>query len=120
MLTPQQYEEHCKRLDEGRSKRRADLGVVWPTPEDAGTGVIPIEIAPGRGDLSYSSTFYPSFPSALSLINRVVSFARLFQSQPWIAAACMRMLTWAIRVPLKAYQRTGADPADRRQLHPGD
>ena len=98
MLTPQQYEEHCKRLDEGRSKRRADLGVVWPTPEDAGTGVIPIEIAPGRGDLSYSSTFYPSFPSALSLINRVVSFARLFQSQPWIAAACMRMLTWAIRM----------------------
>ena len=37
-------------------------------------------------------------------------------SQPWVAAAVMRMLTWAIRVPLKVYRREGDDPADRRRL----
>jgi HK97 family phage portal protein len=97
-------------------------GTVWPTPDDAGTGVIPLQLGPGRGDLRASSGFIPTFPTALGVINRTVSFARLFQSQPWVAAAVMRMLTWSVRVPLRTYQRTGAgeDDAVRKRLRPGD
>jgi HK97 family phage portal protein len=77
----------------------------------------PVEIAPGRGDLNRSSSLLGPegfIPNDLSLIgNRTVSFAKLFQTQPWIAAAVMRMLTWSIRVPLKVYRRTGEDSRER-------
>ena len=63
----------------------------------------------------------PSFPTALYLVgSRAVSFARLFMSQPWIAAAVMRMMTWGVKVPLKVYRRMGDDPADRQRLMPGE
>jgi HK97 family phage portal protein len=113
MLTPEQYEANCRRLDEGRAKRHAlDPATqwggvnVWPTPDDAGTGVVPISIGPGRGNLQYSSMHVPVVPTAMALINKTVSFARLFQTQPWVAAACMWMLTRAIRVPLRVYRKT--------------
>jgi HK97 family phage portal protein len=51
--------------------------------------------------------------------HRAVSFARIFQSQPWVAAAVMRMLTWAVRVPLRCYRRNN-DPNDRDILLPDD
>jgi HK97 family phage portal protein len=107
--TPAQREERIQTLEQRRSNRASG---VWPTPDEVGTGVV--EVGPGRGDLSYSSTFFPSpMPTALGLLGTgAVSFARLFQSQPWVAAAVMRMLTWAIRVPLKAYRRKD-DPHDR-------
>ena len=121
METPAEREARVARLEAGRAKRRANgMGTVWPTPDDAGLGVIPIEVAPGRGDLNYSSGFVPTIPTALRLVDRkVVSFARVFQSQPWVAAAVMRMLTWAVRVPLKCYHRQG-DPNERIPVHPGD
>ena len=119
MLTPAEYAEWQRGLDERRSKKQAQT--VWPTPDDAGTGVVPVEIAPGRGDMNYSSGFVPTFPTALWLVgNRAVSFTRLFMSQPWVAAAVMRMLTWAVRVPLKVYRRDGEDPADRVRLRGAD
>lgn len=82
----------------------------------------PIEIAPGRGDLRYSS--YPvggafdSFGVNLIGKNRTISYGRLFATQPWIAAAVIRLLSWSIRVPLKTYRRTGED--SRVRLMPGD
>jgi HK97 family phage portal protein len=120
MESPEQREQRIVRLELERSSRHAET-TVWPTPDDAGTGVIPLEIAPGRGNLNYTAGFIPTFPTALYMVGmRAVSFARLFMSQPWIAAAVMRMMTWAIRVPLKTYRRAGDDPADRIRLRPGD
>ena len=52
------------------------------------------------------------------LDNKVISYAKMFQTQPWVAAAVMRMLTWSIRVPLKTYRRTGDD--SRVRLRPDD
>ena len=120
METAGEREARITRLEAARNERRGQ-GTIWPTPDDAGTGVIPIQIGPGRGDLRYSSGFVPTFPTALGMIgNRAVSFARIFQSQPWVAAAVMRMLTWAIRVPLKCYQKGGDDPNNRERLRGGD
>ncbi|WP_217913226.1 phage portal protein [Miltoncostaea marina] len=84
----------------------------------------PVELAPGRGDLRGSSTpleeWFGSLGArgAVRLVGgKTVSYARLFAEQPWIGAAVMRMLTWAVRVPLKAYRRDGDD---RRRLRPDD
>lgn len=82
--------------------------------------------SPGRGDLTVSNTSSPWIGpedfrtiTELSLIgNRSISYSTLFQTQPWIAAAVMRMLTWSIRVPLKVYRR---EDDDRRvRLRPED
>lgn len=120
MKTPDEYRAWQAELDAKRGQRRTQDGVVWPTPDNTGMGTIPIQVAPGRGDLNYSSSYYPVVPTSLRLLGgRAVSFTRLFQSQPWIAAAVMRLLTWAIRVPLRAY-RTADDPNDRDPLAPGE
>lgn len=52
------------------------------------------------------------------LDGRNVSYARLFAEQVWVGAAVMRLMTWAVRVPLKVYRR-GAD-GERERLRPGD
>ena len=113
METLTEREDRIARLDQERRDRRA--GPVWPTPDNVGIGRV--QIAPGRGDLSVASWNEYDPPTALWTVgHRPVSFARLFMSQPWIGAAVMRMLTWAIRVPLKVYRRDGEDPADRIRL----
>lgn len=71
--------------------------------------------------MTRTSSFWgmAELPAFLQLIGRgTISYAKLFQTQPWIAAAVMRMLTWSVRVPLKVYRRTGDD--SRIQLRPGD
>lgn len=85
----------------------------------------PVEVAPGRGDLRYSSSPVTvggvsggRRSSAVMVGGRQVSYAELFATQTYIAAAVMRMLTWSIRVPLKAYRRTGDD--SRIRLGPKD
>lgn len=81
----------------------------------------PVEVGPGRGDLRYSSVpVTPGFvPSTVALSGgKQVSYAQLFASQTWVAAAVMRLLTFAVRVPLKAYRRTGDD--SRERLAPAD
>jgi HK97 family phage portal protein len=119
METAEQREQRIARLEAGRAARKAD--VTWPTPDDAGFPITPLQVAPGRGNLEFTSGFMPTFPTALRMLgNRTVSFSRIFMSQPWVAAAVMRMLTWGVRVPLRVYRRTGLDPADKIQLHPGD
>jgi HK97 family phage portal protein len=118
METQAQREQRIQRLERDRAERNA-IG-VWPTPDDIGSGVVPVEIGPGRGNLDYTSGFMPTIPTALWMVGKTVSFARLFQSQPWVAAAVMRMLTWAVRVPLKVYRKTGDDENSRVRLYPQD
>lgn len=86
------------------------------------------EIAPGRGDLSRTSVPVGPGGTLMGLaieptsINTVddfqISYAKLFAEQAWVAAAVMRMLTWAVRVPLKVYRRTGDD--SRVRLRPDE
>jgi HK97 family phage portal protein len=83
----------------------------------------PVELAPGRGDLTRSSmplaTWTMNGSGATPLIGgKTVSYGQLFASQIWVAAAVMRLLSWSIRVPLKAYRRTGDD--SRERLAPAD
>jgi HK97 family phage portal protein len=80
----------------------------------------PVEIEPGRGDLRFTSApvSVGDRLTAVSLVGKQVSFAKLFASQTWVAAAVMRLLTWSVRVPLKAYRRTGDD--SREQLRAKD
>ncbi len=81
----------------------------------------PVEIAPGRGDLRYGSVPVEHARDArhIRLVDgKPVSFAKIFSTQIMVAAAVMRMLTWSVKVPLKAYRRTGDD--SRERLRPGD
>lgn len=80
----------------------------------------PVEIAPGRGDLRKSSLPFSAYDRSFATLigGRTVSHADLFESQPLVAMAVMRLLTWCLRVPLKAYERTGDD--SRERLRPGD
>lgn len=86
-----------------------------------------VEIAPGRGDLNRTSVQLPlGMPNPMvgdawnlmTVEGKQISFAKLFAEQAWVAAAVMRMLTWAVRVPLKVYRRTDED--SRIRLRPDD
>jgi len=117
--TLDEREDRIRRLEEGRVGRLAQVHTSGLNPPDyIGTGYS--SVAPGRGNLAYSSQNVPVIPLALPLIGgRSISFTRIFQTQPWVAAAVMRLLTWAIRVPLRAY-RTSEDPNDRDEIKPGE
>jgi len=118
--TPEQFEARCRRLEESRAAMR---GRPAASLEPEG----PVEVAPGRGDLTRSSVpFAPSSPllpapwipapsntAVRTVDGRQVSFARIFAEQAWVAAAVLRMLTWSVRVPLKVYRRTGDDSRER-------
>ena len=86
-----------------------------PVLYDMDTG--PVEIAKGRGDLRSSSVPVMAGEWASSSIalagSRRVSFARLFATQPMVAAAVMWLLAESVRVPLKMYERTGDDSRER-------
>lgn len=78
------------------------------------------EVSPGNGDLTYNSVpFTVTDTIGAFLGGRPISYARVFAEQPWVAIAVMRLLTWAIRVPLKAYRRVDAD-GDKERLKPGE
>lgn len=82
----------------------------------------PIEIAEGRGDLRFSSVPFEFWPggggNVVTVDGRVVSHADLYAKQTWIAAAVKRLLSWSVRVPLKAYRQTGDDSRERLREHP--
>jgi HK97 family phage portal protein len=79
----------------------------------------PVELGEGRGDLRYSSMPFELWDGGPFFEGRPVSYAKVFATQPWVAIAVMRLLTWAIRVPLKVYRREDDDGA-RTRLRPGD
>lgn len=118
METAEQRELRIARLEESRTARGTQLASQV------------VEVAPGRGDLTRVSVpvgpssplLQPWIPNVGSGIYTVdgkqVSYARIFAEQPWVAAAVMRMLTWAVRVPLKVYRRTGDD--SRLRLRDGE
>lgn len=121
METAEQRAQRIEQLERSREERRG-LAAQEPTG--------PVEIAPGRGDLNrvnvpqlelggLAGPFLTPQTRTLYLVDgRPVSYSRVFAEQPWIAAAVMRMLTWAIRVPLKVYRRTGDD--SRVRLRPDE
>lgn len=83
----------------------------------------PVEIAVGRGDLRFGSIPFNAWSAgggAVDMVGgQVVSYGQIFATQVWVAAAVMRMLGGAIRVPLKAYRRTSDDGRERlRPPHP--
>jgi HK97 family phage portal protein len=80
----------------------------------------PVELAPGRGDLRFSSVPFNAYDRGFATLigGRTVSYADLFESQPLVAMGVTRLLTWSLRVPLKAYLRTGDD--SRERLRAGD
>jgi HK97 family phage portal protein len=85
---------------------------------------LPVELAAGRGDLRYRSTWFEQTiregPRTVQRIGKSpVSFSHLFATQPWVAAAVMRMMTWAVRVPMKCYRRKDGGET-REQVKPED
>jgi HK97 family phage portal protein len=124
--SPAEREARIRRLEDRRVDRRAESPLV-PAP---------VEVAPGRGDLNRRSVTVASSPGLgplggylgggldvwppmeMPLIGGTTSYALLTVEQPWIGAAVMRLLMWAVRVPLKCYRRTGDD--SRERLRPGE
>jgi HK97 family phage portal protein len=82
----------------------------------------PVEVAPGRGDLRRSSVpvTMGGLQREVALIDRHMSFARLYATQPMLAGPVGWLLRQSTRVPLKTYQRTGTDSRERLQAedHP--
>lgn len=78
----------------------------------------PVEISPGRGDLRRSSMSTVNMQRGLPLVDRHVSYARLFATQPMIASCVGWFLRQSRRVPLKVYRRDGED--GRTRLRAGE
>jgi HK97 family phage portal protein len=72
-----------------------------------------------RGNLRRSSTALSAWDGSPFWGGKPVSYAKLFATQPWVAIAVMRLLTWAIRVPLKVYRLGDAD-GDRHRVRYGE
>lgn len=115
-------EQRAARIERLEAARAARSGLAAQEP----TG--PVEVAPGRGDLNRVNVpvldlgglagpmLTPQSRTLFLVDGKAVTYSRIFAEQPWIAAAVMRMLTWAVRVPLKVYRRTGDD--SRVRLRP--
>lgn len=69
-------------------------------------GGAPVEIAPGRGDLRRGSLpFVYDLRRYLELVNRNVSFAKIYAQQPMIASCIDWLQRQSRRVPLRLYRR---------------
>lgn len=79
----------------------------------------PVELGEGRGDLRNSSVPFSMWDGGPFIGDRPLSFAKIYSTQPWIAISVSRLLTWAIRVPLKLYRRLD-DEGGRERLLPVD
>jgi HK97 family phage portal protein len=117
LLTRAEYDAWCEALEARRANDKAQAQV------DPFGGLPTTEIAPGRGNLNYTSGgwgFVPEWQTSLAVIGRTVSYAKLYRSQPWVAAAVRTLLELAVRVPLRAYERIGDADNERRLLAPKD
>lgn len=87
----------------------------------------PVELAPGRGDLRFSSTPLGSSMGSVRgtpdgfvrLANKVVSYADIFATQPLVMAAISQLLYGALRVPLKMHRRID-DRGNTKRVRPGE
>jgi hypothetical protein len=85
------------------------------------TSTAPVEIATGprRPALQQRPDRAAGNDRTVKLVDgKPVSFAKIFATQVWVAAAVMRLLGWSVKVPLKVYRRTGDD--SRERLRPAD
>jgi HK97 family phage portal protein len=118
METAEQRRARIERLEESRAARRgvSYQAEVTEVPPDGNITIN--QVPPGPG----ASLLQPRIPAVSSSMwtvdGRQVSYAQIFATQQWVAAAIMRMLTWSVRVPLKVYKRTGDD--SRVRLRPDD
>jgi hypothetical protein len=80
----------------------------------------PVEVAPERGNLRHSSVpgYISSIRRGLSLVDRHLSFAQLYASQPLVGVVAGWFMRQHRRVPLKVYRR---EPDEGHQeLRPGE
>jgi HK97 family phage portal protein len=114
LLSKDEYRDWCRQLEEKRSSVQA---ASYPSDP------MPVEIAPGRGDMNFSSGgwgYVPEMITSLALVGRTVSYAALYRKQPWVGAAVRTILELSSRIPLKIYEKIGDDATDRRELSVGD
>lgn len=80
----------------------------------------PVEVAPGRGNLRRSSVpaSMSQMDRELRLVDRTVSYARLYAEQGMVGMVISWFLRQSIRVPLRAYRRESDE--SRKPLVPGD
>lgn len=70
----------------------------------------PVEIGPGRGDLRRGSVpFALDLQRSVRLVERHVSYSRIFATQPVLAGPVNWLLRQSKRVPLKVYRRVEED-----------
>jgi HK97 family phage portal protein len=81
---------------------------------------VPVSIGKGRGDLRFTSVpFGANWQFGVPRVGKPnASFAWIYATQPWVAAAVGRLLMASIRVPLKVYRRIDDDSVLR--LRAGD
>lgn len=107
-----------ERLENARAARSGSLvAEAGEVPPDGNITVNSVPVGPSSPLLPMP--YYGGSDVGIRTVDHLqISYARLFAEQAWVAAAVMRMLTWAVRVPLKAYRRTGDD--SRERLRPDD
>jgi HK97 family phage portal protein len=93
--------------------------IIDPAGEQVGIGS-PVEVGAGRGDLRVSSVGAAEwfahggrFGSLQLIGGKTISHARIAVEQPFVTAAIGRLVQSSVRVPLKAYRRTGDDSRER-------